>query len=192
MNMADDRLSNYIEVKDRVAEFFKRYPEGSIQTEIFSLTDKMVVVKAYAYRNAEDQKPGVDYSSLEIPGKTGFTRGSELENAATSAVGRALSLGLGIAAHRGIASKEEVAVKQAQSESSGSTAKLATDAMKRMVFAEAKKQGLGEEQIKALFALVAGSPSSDGLTYQHVDVILEELKTKGTRFQLASDTSKVG
>jgi len=175
-----------------VAEFFKRYPEGSIQTEIFSLTDKMVVVKAYAYRNAEDQKPGVDYSSLEIPGKTGFTRGSELENAATSAVGRALSLGLGIAAHRGIASKEEVAVKQAQSESSGSTAKLATDAMKRMVFAEAKKQGLGEEQIKALFALVAGSPSSDGLTYQHVDVILEELKTKGTRFQLASDTSKVG
>lgn len=191
--MADDRLSNYIEVKDRVAEFFKRYPDGSIQTEIFSLTDKMVVVKAYAYRNAEDQKPGVDYSSLEIPGKTGFTRGSELENAATSAVGRALSLGLGIAAHRGIASKEEVEVKQAQRESApASTGKPATDAMKRMVFAEAKKQGLGDEQIKALFALVVGSPSSDGLTYQHVDVILEELKTKGTRFQLAADTTKVG
>lgn len=192
--MADDRLSNYIEVKDRVAEFFKRYPEGSIQTEIASLTDKLVVVRAYAYRNPEDPRPGVDYSSLEIPGKTGFTRGSELENAATSAVGRALSLGLGIAAHRGIASKEEVAVKQAQGEAKAAagTGKPATDAMKRMVFAEAKKQGLGDEQIKALFALVAGSPSSDGLTYQHVDVILEELKTKGTRFQLASDTAKVG
>ena len=192
MNMADDRLSNYIEVKDRVAEFFTRYPKGSIQTEIFSLTEKLVVVKAYAYRTPDDLKPGVDYSSLDIPGKTGFTRGSELENAATSAVGRALSLGLGIAAHRGIASKEEVAVKQAQAETSGSTSKPATDAMKRMVFAEAKKQGLEDDQIKALFALVAGSPSSDGLNYQHVDAILEELKTKGTRFQLASDTSKVG
>jgi hypothetical protein len=70
-----------------------------------------VVVKAYAYRTPDDPRPGIGHSSLTIPGATPYTRGSELENAETSAWGRALAA-LGFEVKKAIASADEVRSKR--------------------------------------------------------------------------------
>ena len=106
-------MSDYVPVNERVEQFYKAHPEGSIQSEIVELTESRVTVKAYAYRSADDTRPGIGHSSLEIPGKTTFTRGSEIENAETSAWGRAIAA-LGFEVKRGVSSAEEVRNKQPQ------------------------------------------------------------------------------
>lgn len=113
--MAFDKksLDGYVEVNQRIIAFYEKFPEGSIQSEIVSMTDALVVVKAYAYRNDSDPKPGIGHSSLGIPGFTPYTKGSELENAETSAWGRALAA-LGFEVKRGIASANEIANKRTE------------------------------------------------------------------------------
>lgn len=102
--------SEYIEVHERVQEFYQKYPAGSLQTE-YTWDDRdgerWLVVKAWAYRDPEDTKPGIGHAWEQVPGKTSYTRGSELMVGETSAWGRALAA-LGIAVHRGIASASEV------------------------------------------------------------------------------------
>ena len=106
-------MDDYVPVNDRIAAFKETFPEGCLQSEITHLTEGLVVVKAYAFRTPDDRTPGVGHSSLEIPGKTTFTRGSEIENAETSAWGRALAA-LGFEVKKGVASREEVRGKQAE------------------------------------------------------------------------------
>lgn len=112
--MAFDRrgLADYVEVNERIVKFYEKYPDGSLQSEVIEHTESRVAVKAYAYRTADDARPGIGHSWLNIPGSTPYTRGSELENAETSAWGRALAA-LGFEVKRGIASREEVENKQA-------------------------------------------------------------------------------
>jgi hypothetical protein len=104
-------MDDYVPVNDRITAFMAEYPEGCLQSEIVRLTDSLVVVKAYAYRSPTDMRPAIGHSSLEIPGSTSFTRGSEIENAETSAWGRAIAA-LGFEVKRGLASREEVRNKQ--------------------------------------------------------------------------------
>jgi hypothetical protein len=106
-------MADYVPVNERVEAFYKTFPEGSIQSEIVELTESRVTVKAYCYRKPDDPRPGVGHSSLEIPGSTPYTRGSEIENCETSAWGRAIAA-LGFEVKRGIASSEEVRNKTPQ------------------------------------------------------------------------------
>jgi hypothetical protein len=102
----------YVEVDERIIEFRDKYPTGTLQAEIVELRDDLVIVKAYAYRTPDDERPGTGLASEPIPGKTNFTRDSELMNAETSAWGRAL-IAVGAAdAKRGIASANEVRNRQ--------------------------------------------------------------------------------
>jgi hypothetical protein len=103
----DGRLKDYVQVNERVIAFYQQYPDGVLQSEIVELSEKRVVIKAYAYRNPGDLLPGVGHSMMMIPGSTSFTRGSEVENTETSAWGRALAA-LGFEVKRGIASQNEV------------------------------------------------------------------------------------
>lgn len=103
----DDRLKDYIQVNERVILFYDKYPHGSIQSEIVEIGEKRVVVKAMAFRTPDDARPGVGHSMLAIPGTTPYTRGSEVENAETSAWGRALAA-LGFEVKRSIASRDEI------------------------------------------------------------------------------------
>jgi hypothetical protein len=116
--MADKKfeLGDYIEVKDRIAIFYELYQDGRLVTSEVTLTSEpdgvpRVMVRALAYRSEDDTLPGVGYSWLELPGKTPYTRGSEVENAETSAWGRAIAA-LGILIDRSIASAQEVQNKQ--------------------------------------------------------------------------------
>lgn len=101
-------LKDYVDVAERLREFYEKYPQGRVITTIVEMTDKRVVVKAEAYRDAAHAWPsGVGHSQLTIPGGTPYTKGAELENAETSAIGRAL-VAAGLASKR-IASADEVA-----------------------------------------------------------------------------------
>ena len=111
--MSNFDMSDYVPVNERVDAFYAKHPEGSIQSEIVELTTSRVTVKAYAFRTPDDVRPGIGHSSLEIPGATPYTRGSEIENAETSAWGRAIAA-LGFEVKRGIASHEEVRNKSPQ------------------------------------------------------------------------------
>jgi hypothetical protein len=111
MSARDDIMKDYVPVNERIGAFLAKHPEGSLQSELIELSETRVVMRAYAYRTPDDHRPGIGYSSLEIPGRTPYTRGSEVENAETSAWGRAIAA-LGFEVKRGIASAEEVRNKQ--------------------------------------------------------------------------------
>ena len=107
-------LGEYVEVKERIALFYAAYPTGALCTgEVRVSVDDdtpRVWVQAFAYRTPDDPHPAVGWSWMDLPGKTPYTRGNELENTETSAWGRAIgALGIGIA--RSIASANEVRAK---------------------------------------------------------------------------------
>jgi hypothetical protein len=112
-------LDDYIPVHTRLLAFYEAHSEGSIQTEVVELTDTRVTMKALAYRDAGDPRPCTGHSSMLIPGSTNYTRGSEIENAETSAIGRALA-SMGYEITRSFASKEEVQMKQGDGEGAAS------------------------------------------------------------------------
>lgn len=111
--MSNFSMADYVPVNERIEQFYQSFPEGSIQAEIVELTEARVTVKAYAFRKPDDPRPGIGHSSLSIPGSTPYTRGSEIENAETSAWGRAIAA-LGFEVKRGIASAEEVRNKSTE------------------------------------------------------------------------------
>ena len=103
--------ADYVEVADRIRAWYETYPNARIETEIVQINDKIVVVKAQAFRGENpDEKPaGIGHSSMNIPGSTPYTRGSELENTETSAAGRALVMA-GLPSKK-IASGDEIRAK---------------------------------------------------------------------------------
>ena len=110
-------LEGYTTVQERLAEFYAKHPDGSIQFEYMGVLDGSPLMMwgiAKAYRTADDTRPGVGTAAELIEGKTPYTRGSELQNLETSAWGRACaSLNIGLS--KGIASKQEVqAAKERQ------------------------------------------------------------------------------
>jgi hypothetical protein len=109
-------LGDYVEVSERIAAWFDAYPDGRIETDIVSMTDKLVVTRSRCYRSADvsEAPAGIGHSMLGIPGKTPYTRDSELENCETSSVGRALVMA-GIPS-KNIASGHEIRNKRHEPE----------------------------------------------------------------------------
>ena len=124
-------LDDYVDVAERISEFRDRYPDGTLQpadpAEPYRIVqaqgiDKngevvqqtFVVYIAAAYRTPDDPRPGIGAAWEVFPGRTPYTRGSELMNAETSAWGRAI-IAVGAAdAKRGVASRQEVAAARMQ------------------------------------------------------------------------------
>jgi hypothetical protein len=97
---------DYVDVAERIRQFKELYPDGSLQTIEVEWLDGLVIAKAAAYRTPDDERPGIGMASEPVPGKTPYTRDSELMNAETSAWGRAI-VAVGIPTKR-IASSNEV------------------------------------------------------------------------------------
>lgn len=109
-------LKDYVDVAERVRQFWAKYPDGSIQTEFMGLLpgrDDMFYAVTKVYRNPEDTSPVSGMAAELTNGKTGFTRNSELMNLETSAVGRALGM-LGIGIKKSLASRDEVSLSEAR------------------------------------------------------------------------------
>lgn len=105
-------IGNYVEVKDRVAQFWIDHPEGRIVTNEPSPVEIdgrwFIASHAEVYKHRDNTEPDGTGSAWEqFPGKTPFTRDSEAMNAETSAIGRALGfINIGIAGS--LASADEV------------------------------------------------------------------------------------
>lgn len=117
-------MDGYVDVAERIVEFRAKHPDGSLQPanldQPYTVQDiggqTFIVVVAAAYRDKDDQRPGIGMAYEVFPGKTNFTRGSELQNAETSAWGRAIVATLAADTKRGVSSAEEVRNRQAERE----------------------------------------------------------------------------
>lgn len=108
-------LSEYVDVAERIRQFNDKYPEGSLQGDGYFVRDPDQQIIGYhyvarAYRTAEDIRPGIGTAYEPIPGKTQFTRDSEIQNAETAAWGRAI-VALGFHTKK-IASQQEVQARE--------------------------------------------------------------------------------
>ena len=105
----------------RIAEFRAKYPEGSLQPvsleepfKVLTIGDKsFITYVAAAYRTPDDKCPGVGVAWEPFPGRTPYTRDSELMNAETSAWGRAIVAALAADTTVGIATQDEIRNRQA-------------------------------------------------------------------------------
>lgn len=104
-------MDDYVPVVDRLAQAYMRWPEMRLHehpaTVVVIDGDCFIASTVTAHRSPDDSHPAQATAWEPYPGKTSFTRGSEMMNAATSAVGRVLAL-MGIAASKSIASRDEV------------------------------------------------------------------------------------
>lgn len=98
------RGKEYAEVPRRVTAFRKLFPTGTITTEILSLQDGVVVMKATASVDGVILGEGLAY---EKEGSSFINKTSFIENCQTSAVGRAIGF-IGIGSEASMASAEEV------------------------------------------------------------------------------------
>jgi len=115
--MAGPDLSNYVEVKDRLLMALAKWPELRViesVPEVITIDDRAFVqVTVTVYRDQDDTLPCTATAWEPFPGVTPFTRNSEMMNAGTSALGRALGY-MGIGVERSVASAVEVANRMAE------------------------------------------------------------------------------
>lgn len=90
--MAHFNLSEYQTVQERIDLFWTKYPNGRINVELVSFTPEQVVFKAEVYLHKDDLYPAtVDFAEERL-GSSPVNKTSFVENCATSAVGRAISM----------------------------------------------------------------------------------------------------
>lgn len=104
--------NDYVDVAQRMAQLAQIHPEASLQTvsiEFREVAGQMIVIyTAACYRTPDDPRPGIAMASEPYPGKTNFTRDSEVMNAETSAWGRSILAACPQITTKKIASKNEV------------------------------------------------------------------------------------
>jgi hypothetical protein len=102
---------DYKDVATRLSEIRVIYPELSLQQVRCELIDQGGqlgwLYVAAAFRTPDDTRPGMGTAFEPVPGKTPYTKDSELMVAETSAWGRAL-VAIGADTKNGVASADEV------------------------------------------------------------------------------------
>jgi hypothetical protein len=105
----NNALESYVTVAERIGAFYQAYPSGRITTHIVEhdAESGFILFRAEVFRDSDDAQPSATGHAFEMRGDSYVNRTSYIENAETSAVGRALAL-LGFEVKRGIASREEM------------------------------------------------------------------------------------
>jgi hypothetical protein len=109
------KLDNYVDVPTRLRMALDKYPELRIVESGHQIHDfgghTVLICTVTVYRAPDDTLPVVASAQESLPGKTPYTRDSELMVGMTSAVGRALGyMGFGI--DKSIASSNEVKARE--------------------------------------------------------------------------------
>jgi hypothetical protein len=164
-------LGDYVEVKDRLAQALKAFPELRVIEEpatTMSIGDRLFLVcRVLVHRDHLDPMPVVASAWEPLPGRTPYTKDSELMVGFTSALGRALGyMGFGIS--RSLASANEV--KNRPPESPRIDAKpvaatnthfhpdnAATEKQKRAIFVISKKHAVPMPDVDAMTVADAGA-----------------------------------
>lgn len=167
-------LDDYIEVNERLAAFYAKYPNGSLQSEweLKTVGDALfIVVTAYAYRDPYDARPGMGTAWELYPGRTPFTKGSELMVGETSAWGRAIA-SLGFKVKRSVASAEEVRAAEARRAGGNGNAPTIDAERVRRILAAFHEAKLNYESIDMLL----GSAGLDALRAKSAKAVTERIE----------------
>ena len=196
--MSGFNLGDYVDVPTRLAMALKKYPDLRIQESKPQIVEvdaqKYIEISCTVWRDANDPMPVVAYCWEQIPGKTPYTRGSEMMNSSTSCLGRALGfLGMGIG--KSIASRNEVEAAQSRQP----TAQLApvvplhdvempfpdapvqvyaSNKQLGMMRGLANGQGIKGDDLKAYCSTVLGRAinTTGDLTKQDISKVIDKLK----------------
>lgn len=114
---------SYKQVPERIADFKAKHPEGCLRPADPSQPYRIetidgqtfIIYTAAAFRTPDDPCPGIGIAWEPFPGKTPYTADSELQNAETSAWGRAIVAVLA-SESKSIASAEDVRNRRADQE----------------------------------------------------------------------------
>jgi len=184
-------LSEYVDVKHRLNLALHKHPDLRIvedAPELITIGERVYIQCAVTvFRSADDLLPGRAYCWEVWPGRTPFTKESEQQNGATSALGRCLGyMGFGI--DTGIASANEVRTAQANNHPSinerAAVGSRATAAPASPHFPHAnsdKPRGLATDaQLRLLNAMLTerGLPAPPaGITFTEASEEIGRLKT---------------
>jgi hypothetical protein len=84
-------IEDYEPVASRLARFWEKHPEGRVITKLITFEGDRVIVQADIYVDREDDLPVARDFAEEIRGSNNVNKTSHVENACTSAIGRALA-----------------------------------------------------------------------------------------------------
>lgn len=175
---------NYNDVASRMREFFEKYPTGCLQqrdVKVYEFGDlTFIAYTAAALRHPEDPEPGEGTAWERVPGLTNYTRNSELQNAETSAWGRAI-VAVGAAdTKKGIATAEDVQSRAAEDDyyRSDEYAEMqAVPGLRSSIEAAIEKlDDQGKADLKAWFA-ANDLPAVRRMNAHQCDQVLDHLMT---------------
>lgn len=145
-NMAD-----YQPVEERNAQFWAKFPDGRILTDLVFDDGSRYVVRAEVYTDREDTRPAATGYAEENVTNSGVNKTSALENCETSAEGRALAR-LGFAPKGARPSREEMQKAQrGQQNGAPEVSKEAKEALEELA-ATCDTMGYDRGMVATVFA----------------------------------------
>jgi hypothetical protein len=173
--------ADYVDVAERIRQFRTKYPDGSLApadlARPYSIEtiggSTFVVFTAAAYRRPDDTCPGIGTAWEPVPGATNFTRNSELQNAETSAWGRAIVAALA-ADTKHVASADELENRQAEDEYR-SVREAAAPGLRSSIDAAIAKLGDDEKDALKEWFKAQNLPSVKRMSADQCDLVLTHL-----------------
>jgi hypothetical protein len=108
-------LDNYVDVPTRLRMALEKFPDLRVQESqpVFREVEGKLYLEMHVkiWRDKDDQLPMVAYCWEPFPGRTPYTRDSEMMNLSTSLLGRGLGM-MGFGIDHKMASKQEVLARQ--------------------------------------------------------------------------------
>ncbi len=196
--MAGFKMDDYVDVAERINDFYKRFPEGSLKTgtapHVLEIAGKQFIAyHAQAFRNPDDVCPSDGWAWEPVPGPTQFTKDSELMNAETAAWGRAI-VALGFKTKK-IASAQEVKARQGSAQGNAeptagaaveattppradapANGTYATEAQRKRLFALAKENAVDGPTLKAIVEGITGQGSTAQIPRDKYDEVCAALE----------------